>query len=301
MMCGGRLKRLKTSRRNCLKGSDTVVDKDGEEDRQFVTALARGLQILRCFSPATPELGTTEIAKLTGLPQPTVWRLCYTLLQLGYVTSVPGRQTLRPGIPLLGLGYAVLASQPIAEIALPEMQSIAVRYEGAVSLGARDGLSMIYLQRCQGSSIVFTELQVGSRVPLATSATGWAYIAGLTKSNRAALLSELKASLGTEWPTIDRSLQKALSSFEKTGYVVNRGILHRRINSVAVPLRSAKGAVALALSSGGIVDVFTPEKLAEVGEELKSLAAKLQPLLTGAPDALATGLQQPRFGSRELR
>ena len=253
-----------------------------EDDRQFVAALAKGLEILRCFSPARPELGTTEIAKLTGMPQPTVWRLCYTLIQLGYLVSVPSRQSLRPGIPLLGLGYAVLASQPIAEIALPAMQSIAVRYEGAVSLGARDGLAMVYLQRCQGSSIVFTELQVGSRVSLATSATGWAYIAGLSAGARAQILSELKASGGAGWPKVEQSLQKALKAYAKTGYVTNRGVLHRRINSVAVPLLAPDGSTLLALSAGGIVDVFTDEKLSDIGEELKDLAETLRPHLSSA-------------------
>ena len=268
-----------------------------EEDRQFVAALAKGLDILRCFSPTSPELGTTEIAKLTGMPQPTVWRLCYTLIQLGYLVSVPTRQTLRPGIPLLGLGYAVLASQPIAEIALPAMQSIAVRYEGAVSLGARDGLSMIYLQRCQGSSIVFTELQVGSRVPVATSATGWAYIAGLSATERAKLLAELKATGSPEWPKVEQSLQKALKNFAKTGYVTNHGVLHRRINSVAVPLRAPDGSELLALSAGGIVDVFTDKKLSDVGEELKTLAESLRPALNSARTGQAASGAR-RFGHK---
>jgi DNA-binding IclR family transcriptional regulator len=255
------------------------MDKDRSEDRQFVAALARGLDVLRCFTATTPELGTSDIARITGMPQPTVWRLCYTLLQLGYLVSIPGRQTLRPGIPLLGLGYAVLATQPIAEIALPAMQALAVRYEGAVSLGARDGLSMIYLQRCQGSSIVFTELQVGSRVPLATSATGWAYIAGLEAGARKELIGELKAQAGSDWPKTEKSLIAALKTFEKTGYVVNRGVLHKRINSVAVPIRSEDGGVLLALSAGGIVDVFTADVLAEIGEELMKFAERLAPAL----------------------
>lgn len=107
------------------------------KDRQFVTALARGLEVLRCFSSVSPELSASEIARMTGIPQPTVWRLCYTLLQLGYLVAMPGRQTMRPGIPLLGLGQSVLASQPIGELAYPRMLSIAQKHEGAVSLGAR--------------------------------------------------------------------------------------------------------------------------------------------------------------------
>jgi DNA-binding IclR family transcriptional regulator len=261
---------------------------DDPKDRLFVTALARGMDVLRCFTPATPELGTSQIARMTGLPQPTVWRLCHTLIELGYLVSMPGRQTMRPGIPLLGLGQAVLWSQPIAEIALPHMQAIASRHEGAVSLGARDGLSMIYLQRCQGSAIILADLRIGSRVPIATSATGWAYIAGLDKTQRKTLLGELRAERRATWPALEARLRDALRGYEETGYIVNLGSsvgsLHAHINSVAVPIKSPDGATLLSLSAGGISQVFVPEKLAEVGLELKDLAAKLAPLL-GEPSA----------------
>ncbi len=124
------------------------------EDRQFVTALARGLEILRCFTPASRELGTADIARLTGLPQPTVWRLCHTLSNMGFLQPAAGGTRLRPGIAGLSLGFAVLADQPLAEIARPWMAELALRHQGAVSLGARDGNQMVYLQRCQGSAIV---------------------------------------------------------------------------------------------------------------------------------------------------
>ena len=253
--------------------------KSPPQDRQFVAALARGLDVLRCFTPAVPELGASEISRMTGMPQPTVWRLCHTLLELGFLVAVPGRQTMRPGIPLLGLGYAVLAGQPVGEIALPDMQAIASRYEGAVSLGARDGLDMIYLQRCQGSQIILADMRVGSRVPLGTSATGWAYIAGLNDKERGTVITDLRAAAGKQWADIEPRLLAALRAYEKTGYVINKGSLHKRINSVGVPLQSQDGSVRLALSSGGISEIFQAEKLSQVGSDLKVLAAKLAPLL----------------------
>jgi DNA-binding IclR family transcriptional regulator len=98
------------------------------KDRQFVTALARGVEVLRCFSLEQPELGSTEIAEITGLPQSTVWRLCHTLQRLGLL--VPGRdpQRLRPGYGLLSLGYATLAKSGVAEVAEPAMRDIAQRF-----------------------------------------------------------------------------------------------------------------------------------------------------------------------------
>ena len=148
-------------------------------DRLFISSLAKGLEVLQCFGPTAPELSVSDISRITGMPQPTVWRICHTLITLGYLTNAQGRQTLRPGIPVLTLGYAALSSSPLGELALPDMQAIASKHSGAVSLGARNGLDMVYLQRCQGSAIILADLRVGSRVPIATSATGWAYIAGL--------------------------------------------------------------------------------------------------------------------------
>jgi DNA-binding IclR family transcriptional regulator len=104
-----------------------------EDDRQFVVALARGVAILRCFSPAQPELGTSDIARMTALPQPTVWRLCHTLRRLGVL--VPGRDParLRVGFGLLSLGYAAVLKGGVAEAAQPAMQAIADRFGLAVS------------------------------------------------------------------------------------------------------------------------------------------------------------------------
>src|SRR6267378_1268989 len=53
-----------------------------EGDRQFATTLARGLEVLRCFTPLEPLLGNKEISVRTGLPKPTVSRLTYTLTKL---------------------------------------------------------------------------------------------------------------------------------------------------------------------------------------------------------------------------
>ncbi|HVX75493.1 MAG TPA: IclR family transcriptional regulator [Bradyrhizobium sp.] len=250
-----------------------------EGDRLFISSLAKGLEVLQCFGPGTPELSVSDISRITRMPQPTVWRICHTLIKLGYLTNAQGRQTLRPGIPVLTLGYAALSSSPLGELALADMQAIASKHSGAVSLGARNGLDMVYVQRCQGSAIILADLRVGSRVPIATSATGWAYIAGLGANDRMALLSELGEALGKQWASVAPKLTAALQEFDELGYIVNIGSLHSRINSVAVPVKSPESATLLSLSSGGINEVFTPDVLSQVGSELKQLAAKLSPLL----------------------
>ena len=40
------------------------------KDRQHITALAKGLQVLQCFTTSNPEMGISELARATGMPQP---------------------------------------------------------------------------------------------------------------------------------------------------------------------------------------------------------------------------------------
>ena len=81
-----------------------------EGDRQFATTLARGLEVLRCFTPLEPLLGNKEISVRTGLPKPTVSRLTYTLTKLGYLRHNIRLGKYQLGSAVLSIGYPLLAS-----------------------------------------------------------------------------------------------------------------------------------------------------------------------------------------------
>jgi len=272
--------------------SDPDDDTGKSRDRLFVTALARGLGILRCFSRRTPELGTSEIARATGLPQPTVWRLCHTLVQLGFLVHVPGSDKLRLGVPVLALGHAVLSTYSVGELGRPYMQDIADRYQGQVSIGARDGHSMVYLQRCTATAVVLADLSVGSLVPIAYSATGWAYIAGMDPRERAALFAEMEAKGSDRWRETRPKLEAAIIESQETGFIKSFGVLHPDINAAAAPIRSEDGSTLLSISSGGLSRKFDAEALDRLGPELVALAGKLSVALStgGRPVQRGVGI-----------
>ena len=88
-------------------------DEEAGKDRQFVNALARGLEILRCFRPGEVYLANTELSKRTGLPKPTISRLTHTLTTLGYLdfSAELGKYQLGSGV--LALGYSLLSGMDI--------------------------------------------------------------------------------------------------------------------------------------------------------------------------------------------
>lgn len=220
-------------------------------DRQYVTALARGLEILRCFSARKPELGTTEIAQLTGLPQPTVWRLCHTLIKCGYLASAPGKDKLRIGAGVLSLGYEAIGAIDVGDLAQREMQTVADDFGAAVSLSMPDRLDMVIVKRAQSNSRLVVNLQVGSRLPIAASTMGWAYLAVLPTPQRAQLLQKLEAHYGRrDWSAMWKKAEAAIKAYRKTGYTLSSGAYDPEINAIAVPIQPVTGAQFFAMACG---------------------------------------------------
>lgn len=256
------------------------MDTAEAKDRQFVTALARGVEVLRCFTVERPELGTTEIADLTGLPQSTVWRLCHTLQRLGLLVSGRDPQRLRPGYGLLSLGLATLTRHGVAEAAEPGMREIAHRFGVAVSLAARDRDSMVIVARAEAPTILRLALSVGSTLPIVTSALGWAWLAGLAEPERRQALARLRRAAGAEWPARQADIAAALAQHGREGFVFNLRRFHPDVNAIGVPVVAPGGARVMALNCGGALSVATPEKLAgPIAAALKALAARLAPVL----------------------
>lgn len=248
-----------------------------EGDRQFVIALHRGLRILRCFRPGDNGLGNLEIAQRSGLPNSTVSRLTYTLSKLGYLLYDEQTGRYRMGVAVLGLGYACVAGMHIRETAQHYMQKMADKYGDGlmVALGGRDELTMTYIACARSEGVITLQLGVGSRISLARSAMGRAYIAGAGEEERARLLKAIRESVGErQWPRIEDGILDAMEQIRARGFYANIGGWHGDINAVAVPSRSASGDTPLlAFNCGGPGYLWSKEKLvSEIGPDLVRLA-----------------------------
>jgi len=246
-----------------------------------VTALVRGLEVLRCFDYARKSLGSSEIARLTGLPQPTVWRLCKTLEQEGYLVAEAGGTRFAPGLAVLTLGYAALGRLDLAELARPRLQAIADRFHGASGMTTRDRLSILILVRCEGSDAYLNlNLRAGSEVPIATSASGWTYLAALGAERQDALIAEIRKRQPDAWRRAEKPFRKAIDGYARTGYVVNVDTFFNGLTTVAVPLGGPDENRLYILYCSCLTTVLGTEKLRRaLGRELLDTAQKLLPVI----------------------
>lgn len=221
----------------------------------LVEALARGLQVMRCFGPGVKTLGNLDMAELTGLPKSTVSRIVYTLTTLGYLRYHTDTGRYSPGYGVLALGFGLLANLEVRQLARPLMEDLAHATGGAVALGAFDGTAMAYVEAVHGSSALYLRLPVGHRLGL-DSAMGRAYLATLPEAERMALLDA--ADGNTPRP---ETLAQACTDIQQTGCCFAIGDWQSGINAVAAPFATITGEGHFVMSCGGPEGVLPEARL----------------------------------------
>lgn len=245
------------------------------DERKFVTALARGLDVLRCFGPDDALLGNRDIAERTGLPKATISRLAYTLTELGYLRFDPGAGKYALDAGVLALGYAFLSSADILVLARPHMRALAHDMGCAISLGCRDGMEMMYLETLRSETALTLGLTVGSRLSMLTSSMGRAYLAVLPAAERREVMAALRERHPDDWDTLSDGVDEAIATYAREGCCYSFQEWHADVNAVAVPLRDTRQHRWLAISCSGPASI-SREKFREcIGPKLRALAARL--------------------------
>ncbi|MDS1140231.1 IclR family transcriptional regulator [Pusillimonas sp. SM2304] len=250
---------------------------EDKTDRQFVNALARGLELLRCFQPGRSYLTNADLARETGFPKPTVSRLTYTLKKLGYLdySQEMGKYMLAPSV--LSLGYATLANLDIRKLAHVQMQELADYSRVSVAIGVRDHLSMIYVETCRSSARVTLRLDVGSRIPIATTSMGKALICGMPDAERDQVLDEIRMADPENWPRIKKDLESAFRYYGEHGFCIALGEWQPEIRAVGVPLLGVQGERKMAFNCGGPAYLLAHDKLEnDLGPRLVELVRSVE-------------------------
>jgi DNA-binding IclR family transcriptional regulator len=259
-----------------MDGLDSL--EESGKDRQFVTALARGLEVLRCFRPRDRHLGNQDIALRTGLPKPTVSRLTYTLTRMGYLYHDEKLSKYQLGTGVLSLGFSLLTNMDVLKIARPLMQELADYSHTVVSVGTRDRHGMIYLDgRYSADATVSLRREPGTRVPIATTAMGRALLCGLPQDEREKLMDNIRQRDPEDWSKHKAGIEQALRDYEERGFCMSIGGWRSDVNAVGVPMLSIAGCRLLTFNCNAPSFVLRQHMLEDdIGPRLVNLVRTIE-------------------------
>lgn len=225
-----------------------------EKDRNFVTALARGLEILRCFRRDDLTLTNSDFSERTGLPKATISRLTHTLCALDYLVADSRVGTYRLSAGVLRLGFSRLAAMDMRDRAKHEMH--ALRIDGpnpfvTVALGEQHRTEVIYLATETSTEEVTLMVRVGTRMPLFQSAIGKAILAVTPEDRCEQIFGFARAESVESEREARASYKDAVKEYAANGYCSGYGSWRSDVNGIAVPVHSLSDGRVYGLNVGG--------------------------------------------------
>lgn len=260
--------------------ASNFTQEDFSNDRQFATTLARGLEILHCFTPRENQLGNAELAARTGMPKATISRFTYTLVRLGYlrVNRVSGKYQM--GSAVLSVGYPLLASISIRQLARPFMKSLADHVNGSVSLGMRDRLNMVYIESSRAEASMTFPPDVGLSFPIISTAMGRALLGGCSHEERVVLCNEIRAKSPEDWKTFQPRVEESLECFNRHGFSISHGDARPNIHAVGVPMRRTADGEILVFNCGVSSFLLKDGQLkGDIGPRLVTMVRSVESML----------------------
>lgn len=223
--------------------------KDGSADE--VTALARGLTVLRAIAAAEAPLGNRELTELTGIPKATLSRLTGTLVSTGFLARLPDSERFVLTSSVLELSSGFLRNADLRERARPFLTRLAERTALSVHLAVRDRLDMVVIDAIRPrSAVLVSRLEVGSRIDMSRTAVGRAYLVALDTASRAELSTALQAAAGNDWGFVSSRLDAALAETAAQGYAMAIGEWYEGLNAIAGAFAGPNGEL-YAINCGG--------------------------------------------------
>lgn len=214
--------------------------------KDFVEALARGLEVIRSFDRLHIQQTISQISERTLLARPTVLRLLITLDELGYVRCQDNRYSLTPKVVDLGMAY--VSSLGLYGAAKPHMENLSKKVDQTVSLAELDGSDIVYTGRVEVPKIVSVGVTVGSRLPSSSTALGRVLLAEIPDTELHDVLNtpSLSMYVPRKRLTADQ-IRPRLQTVREQGWAESDEDLQYGVQAIAAPLRGEDGRVIAAI------------------------------------------------------
>lgn len=229
---------------------DDLIDDASEAapvGRDYVNALARGLEVIKVFTRYTPKMTLSEIAQATGMTRATVRRFLLTLAHEGYV-EISGRHfSLRPKI--LELGFSALSSMDLWDVVQPVINDLSQKLHESCFAAVLDGESVIYVARATPNRRVNVGISIGSRIPAHCVSTGRVLLAALPEEELHRYVEAITLTRFTPNTTMSKvQLRSALDEVRRQGWSIVDQELEVGLRSLSVPVRDGSDQIVAALN-----------------------------------------------------
>ncbi|UYM04636.1 IclR family transcriptional regulator [Solicola gregarius] len=251
--------------------------------RSGVQSIDRAATVLRCFDGRHPELGTSEIARMTGLSTSTVHRLL-TAMQHNHLVRQTADRRFGLGPMLMQLARSGALPTALRDAALPYMTELRDEVHETVGLhellGTHQRVVVDQVESHQQLRRTYTE--IGVPIELVHGAPGKAILAFLPPAAQDRCLEAPIEAVTEATITDPDALRAELAVARECGWAGSSSERTPGIRSVAAPVFDHTGSVVGSLGVSVPQVRMSDERAKELGERSRD-TARLVSIALGAP------------------
>ncbi|GAA4632890.1 IclR family transcriptional regulator [Actinoallomurus vinaceus] len=217
-----------------------------ERSASSVRSLERAFELLEHLADAGGQLALTELAEVSGLPMPTIYRLMRTLVNRGYVRQEPSkRYALGPRLIRLG----ETSERLLGSWARPALAQLVDEVGETANMALLEGDEAVYVAQVPSrhSMRMFTE--VGRRVLPHCTGVGKALLSQLPEPMVREIIGRTGMPAYTPHTITDvAALMEELARIRQRGYALDEQEQEIGVRCVAVPVTGTPTPAAISVS-----------------------------------------------------
>lgn len=234
----------------------------------------RALQVLELLA-AWGSGGVSELAAEIGVHKSTAFRLLGALEARDLVEQSSERGKYRLGFGLARLARRVNVHLEITEQARTITEKLAHQLGESINVAVLRENFAVNVVQSRGQASIASQNWTGQLTPLHATSSGKLLLAYLDPEQRRELTGQGLERFTSHTHTDPVLLEKELALVVEHGHATSYGELELGLNAVAVPVRGHDGSVVAALTASGPAYRLTPERIADILDEMDAASAEL--------------------------
>ncbi|MBN3722997.1 IclR family transcriptional regulator [Burkholderia sp. Ac-20379] len=212
-------------------------------------AFSKFMAVLQLVADADTPQSIAQLARASGYPRPTVYRIVGALVTEGLLIEHPVTGTLELGARLVNLASRYWGRSDLRVAAADPLRALRDATRETVHLAVPSDTGMVYIEKLESPQAVRMASRIGTRVTLYSSSVGKAFISRLPAAERNTLLSKIKLQRWTDHTVTDRAvLDREIAEVAVRGYAEDREENELQIFCFGAPIVGPDGRPFAAVS-----------------------------------------------------
>jgi DNA-binding IclR family transcriptional regulator len=241
----------------------------------YLKVVAKTFRVIETLSQAESGVPLSELARRVEQPKATVFRILFTLKQLGYVEQDPSNETYKLS-PERNWQMQNEVRETLKAIARPHMERILARFEQTVCLGMLDQNQVLYIEILEGLRSIRMAATVNAYAPVHSTSLGKSILAFLEVSEAEGILRRKSVTkLTAKTITSIGLLKRHLALVRRKGYAVDNEETERGARCVGAPIYNSQVRPFAAMSVSGPISYIQGELVPTIAGALKDACEKI--------------------------